>query len=39
VLWPDFNDDVMRDALAVFASRQRRFGRTGEQLSTEPENA
>jgi undecaprenyl diphosphate synthase len=32
VLWPDFDVNAYRDALAAFASRQRRFGRTGEQL-------
>lgn len=33
VLWPDFSADNYREALADFARRQRRFGRTGEQLS------
>jgi undecaprenyl diphosphate synthase len=32
LLWPDFGADAFRAALADFASRQRRFGRTGEQL-------
>lgn len=35
VLWPDFSADTYREALADFARRQRRFGRTGEQLSGE----
>ena len=26
VLWPDFDGEALREALAVFASRQRRFG-------------
>ncbi|WNW11343.1 polyprenyl diphosphate synthase [Pseudomonas sp. DTU_2021_1001937_2_SI_NGA_ILE_001] len=30
--WPDFKHDAMRAALADFASRQRRFGRTSEQV-------
>ena len=36
-LWPDFDKDTFEDALKSFANRQRRFGRTGEQL--EQENA
>jgi len=32
VLWPDFDDDAFEDALNSFAGRQRRFGRTGEQV-------
>jgi len=32
VLWPSFNADVLDDALQSFSSRQRRFGRTGEQV-------
>jgi undecaprenyl diphosphate synthase len=31
-LWPDFSEATLDDALAFFAKRQRRFGRTGEQL-------
>jgi len=31
--WPDFNEDCLDEALSFFAGRQRRFGRTGEQLS------
>jgi len=33
VLWPDFNEDELGRALQDYARRQRRFGRTGEQLS------
>ncbi|WP_139214025.1 polyprenyl diphosphate synthase [Atopomonas hussainii] len=33
--WPDFRHDAMRDALADFASRQRRFGKTSEQIEAE----
>lgn len=33
VLWPDFDEAVLDNAFAVFASRQRRFGRTGDQLN------
>ncbi len=31
-LWPDFDDRAFEAALASFAGRQRRFGRTGEQV-------
>ena len=31
-LWPDFDEAAFAEALASFASRQRRFGRTGEQV-------
>ncbi len=33
LLWPDFNDQELMKALASFATRQRRFGRTGDQLA------
>lgn len=32
VLWPDFDAGSLDQALAVYASRQRRFGRTSEQI-------
>ncbi len=32
VLWPDFDPQQLGTALAWFASRQRRFGRTGDQV-------
>ncbi len=32
LLWPDFNADALDQAMADFASRQRRFGQTGEQV-------
>ena len=32
VLWPDFDAERFREALAWFAGRQRRFGHTGEQV-------
>ncbi len=31
VLWPDFNEFTLDEALADYARRQRRFGRTSEQ--------
>ncbi|MBB5019564.1 undecaprenyl diphosphate synthase [Chitinivorax tropicus] len=33
VLWPDFNLDVLKQAISSYQSRERRFGRTSEQLS------
>lgn len=32
VLWPDFGRSELQAALASYAGRQRRFGRTGEQV-------
>ncbi|NNG13204.1 MAG: isoprenyl transferase [Halobacteria archaeon] len=32
VLWPAFNEHTLDEALQSFASRQRRFGRTGDQV-------
>jgi undecaprenyl diphosphate synthase len=34
VLWPDFDAEQFRRALAEFARRQRRFGQTGSQMGT-----
>jgi len=31
-LWPDFDDAALDEALQSFAGRQRRFGRTGDQI-------
>ena len=33
VLWPDFSEQHYNEALQWFASRERRFGKTSEQLS------
>jgi len=35
-LWPQFDSAALNEALASFASRQRRFGRTGDQVEQEP---
>ncbi len=35
-LWPDFDAAAFAQALADFAGRQRRFGRTGEQVKASP---
>ena len=32
VLWPEFDQSVFDEALSYYASKQRRFGRTGEQV-------
>ncbi len=32
VLWPDFNEDNLYEALESFQKRERRFGKTSEQL-------
>ena len=32
-LWPDFDDAALTEALASYARRERRFGRTSEQLN------
>lgn len=32
ILWPDFDETAFADALRDFTGRQRRFGRTGEQV-------
>ncbi|MEP0355704.1 polyprenyl diphosphate synthase [Paraglaciecola sp.] len=31
--WPDFNEDAFQSAVNTFNERQRRFGKTGEQVS------
>ncbi|WP_312256003.1 polyprenyl diphosphate synthase [Stutzerimonas nitrititolerans] len=35
LFWPDFKQRAMREALADFAKRQRRFGKTSDQIETE----
>jgi undecaprenyl diphosphate synthase len=32
ILWPAFDEKALDEALQSYASRQRRFGRTGEQV-------
>ena len=34
VLWPDFSEIEMRAALDEYGRRQRRYGKTGEQLES-----
>lgn len=33
ILWPDFDESSLQEALDWFAQRQRRFGKTGEQVT------
>jgi undecaprenyl diphosphate synthase len=35
-LWPEFNDVAFEEALDWYATRQRRFGKTGEQVASHP---
>jgi len=35
ILWPDFDGKALDDAVASFQKRERRFGRTSEQLPIE----
>ena len=35
-LWPDFNAQTLDKAIASYCERERRFGRTSEQLVTDP---
>lgn len=39
VLWPDFDESALEDAMHDFSKRQRRFGYTGEQISQMTSNA
>ena len=34
-LWPDFDEEALREAIAVYQLRQRRYGKTGEQITDE----
>jgi undecaprenyl diphosphate synthase len=36
-LWPDFNEMALDEALNWYATRQRRFGKTGEQVEGSPD--
>ena len=35
-LWPDFNEESLFKAVVDFQNRERRFGKTSEQVSTKP---
>ncbi len=32
VLWPDFNEEELKNALISYQKRERRFGKTSEQI-------
>jgi undecaprenyl diphosphate synthase len=34
ILWPDFDDNAIEEAIKSYQQRERRFGRTSEQLKT-----
>ena len=34
-LWPDFDEAALREAITVYQLRQRRYGKTGEQITDE----
>lgn len=34
ILWPDFDEQAFKQAIDIFATRQRRFGLTGTQIET-----
>ncbi|MFY7839214.1 MAG: undecaprenyl diphosphate synthase family protein, partial [Lacibacter sp.] len=36
VRWPDFRKENLYEAILDFQSRERRFGKTGDQLKNEP---
>ena len=38
VLWPDFNTETLNTAIDDYSSRQRRFGKTSEQVIADEEN-
>ncbi len=37
LLWPDFNQDELFEAIKTFANRQRRFGQTSAQVDASPQ--
>jgi undecaprenyl diphosphate synthase len=39
LLWPDFNRKALEEALRDFSRRQRRFGRTGDQIEDQTAEA
>ncbi len=39
LFWPDFDEQALLEAFASFGNRQRRFGRTSEQVEAENQNA
>ncbi|WP_434777153.1 isoprenyl transferase [Neisseria sp. Ec49-e6-T10] len=39
LLWPDFEEEALHDAIRSYKRRERRFGRTSEQLPTEKQRS
>ena len=39
VFWPQFEAEHLHEALEWYSSRQRRFGKTGEQIEQEEKDA
>ena len=37
-MWPDFNEDYLKEAIFDYHNRQRRFGHTGEQIESVQNN-
>nr|WP_144391651.1 polyprenyl diphosphate synthase [Pleionea sediminis] len=35
LLWPDFDSEALKEAVSEFGQRQRRFGKTGEQVEAD----
>ena len=35
VLWPDFDKTIFDEAISTYQGRQRRFGRTGDQIASQ----
>ncbi len=35
--WPDFDEKILDEAIASFGHRERRFGKTGDQLRVQPQ--
>jgi len=33
ILWPDFNNEALEEAFVAYGERQRRFGKTGQQIN------
>ena len=36
MLWPDFREEALDEAVRSYQCRERRFGRTSEQLAASP---
>jgi undecaprenyl diphosphate synthase len=36
IMWPEFTPQTLQDALGIYARKERRFGKTSEQVQTDP---